>query len=225
MEFSIEHGPVFTILRISMKRGEQIRAEAGAMLSMSPTIQLEAKTAGKGLMGTFKAAIGGESFFASLFTAESGDGELLLAPGVIGDIMQLNLSNKTVFAQSGAYLAGSPDLSLSTQGSFKAMISGEGLFLQTISGSGPLFLNSYGAIIEKSLAPGESYIVDTGHIVAFEDSVRYTIRKAAKGLFSTFASGEGLVCEYTGPGKIWMQTRNLPAFAGLLARYIPGRGN
>lgn len=223
MEFSIEQQPVFSILRIKMSRGETFRAEAGAMFAMSPTITLEAKTTGKGFLGSIKAAVGGESFFASLFTAEA-DGELLLAPGVIGDITKLELYGGTIYAQNGAYLAGSPDLELSTQGSFKAMVSGEGLFLQKISGSGVLFLNSYGAIVERTLSAGETFIVDTSHIVAFEQTVNYRIKKASKGLFSTFASGEGLVCEYTGPGKIWMQTRNLSAFAQLLLRFMP-KGN
>ncbi len=221
MEFKIENGPVFTILRIQLRSGEHFRAEAGAMISMTPNLKLEAKTTGKGVFGTIKAAVGGESFFASLYTAENGDGELVLAPSVLGDIIHMQLTNQTVFAQSGAYLAGSPDLTISTQGSFKAMISGEGLFLQKITGIGHLFLNSYGAVIEKVLAPGEKYIVDTGHIVAFDESVTYSLRKASKGLFSTIASGEGLVCEYTGPGKILIQTRNLPAFAALLSKLLP----
>lgn len=224
MDFKIEHGPVFTILRILMTRGEQFRAEAGAMVSMSPTLKLEAKTTGKGLFGTLKAAVGGESFFASLFTAESGDGELVLAPGVIGDILQMDLTGNTIFAEGGAYLAGSPGLEISTKGSAKALISGEGLFLQRITGNGTVFLNSYGAVFEKELKPGETYIVDTGHIVAFEEAVQYKLKKASKGLFSTLASGEGLVCEYSGPGKIWVQTRNLSSFAQLLARFIPSRG-
>lgn len=220
MEFLIENSPVFTTLRIVMRAGEQFRAEAGAMVSMSPSITLEAKTTGKGLFGAVKAAVGGESFFASLFTANS-DGELVLAPATLGDIMRMNLNGTTINAQSGAYLAGSPNLEISTKGSFKAMISGEGLFLQTISGTGDLFIQSYGTISEKRLSTGERYIVDTGHIVAWENTVQYQIRKASKGIFSTIASGEGLVCEFSGPGKIWTQTRNLPAFVSLIQRFLP----
>jgi len=223
MEYKIEHGPVFTIIRLHLKRGEQFRAEAGAMVSMTPTLKLEAKTTGKGLMGTLKAAVGGEGLFASLYTAETGDGELVLAPGTLGDVMKMDMSGNTLYAQSGAYLAGSPTLELSTKGSLKAMISGEGLFLQKISGNGILFLNTYGAFFEKILAPGETYIVDTNHIVAFEETIQYKIRKAAKGILSSIASGEGLVCEYTGPGKMWIQTRALSAFAQQIERYIHKR--
>lgn len=221
MEFKIEHGPVFTIIRIYLKQGEQIRAEAGAMVAMSPSLKLEAKSAGKGLLGTLKAAVGGESFFASLFTAETGDGELVLAPGSLGDILRMELTGNTIYAEGGAYLAGSPNLEISTKGSVKGLISGEGLFLQKITGNGLLFLNSYGAIFEKNLAAGETYVVDTNHMVAFEERVQYKLKKAAKGIFSTLASGEGLVCEYTGPGKVWIQTRAISAFAQLLSRYIP----
>lgn len=220
MDYKIEHGPVFTIIRINLKQGEQFRAEAGAMVSMTPTLKLEAKSVGKGLMGTLKAAVGGESFFATLFTAETGDGELVLAPSVLGDVLKMELTGNTIYAEGGAYLAGSPTLELSTKGSFKAMISGEGLFLQRISGTGIVFLNSFGAVFEKVLAPGEVYIVDTNHIVAFEETIQYKIKKAAKGIFSTLASGEGLVCEYTGPGKMWVQTRAISALAQALGKFI-----
>jgi uncharacterized protein (TIGR00266 family) len=100
------------------------------------------------------------------------------------------------------------------------MISGEGLFLQKISGTGIVFLNSFGAVFEKILAPGEVYIVDTNHIVAFEETIQYKVKKAAKGIFSTLASGEGLVCEYTGPGKMWVQTRALSALAQAIGKFI-----
>lgn len=219
MEFRIENAPVFTTLTIDLARGEKIKAEAGAMVSMSPSLELQAKASGKGFLGTLAAAVGGESIFGSLFTAHEA-GELVLAPGVPGDIVHLELRNQTIFAQGGAYLAGAENLVLSTQGSLKAMVSGEGLFLSKITGSGDLFLNSYGSVFVKELRPGETYIVDCGHIVAFEESVSYSIRKAAKGLFSTLASGEGLVGEYHGPGKIWIQTRNLKAFAGILSPLI-----
>lgn len=219
MEFTIDHGPVFTTLTLRMRPGERFRAEAGAMVAMSPTIDLQAKATGKGLLGTIAAAVGGEAIFGSVFTARE-EGELVLAPGVPGDIVRLDLTGETVFTQGGAYLAGSEDLTLSTQGSLRAMLGGEGLFLSRISGTGPLFLNAYGAVFTKTLLAGETYIVDTGHIVAFEASVDYRVRKATPGLFSTLASGEGLVAEYTGPGKLWIQSRNLKAFAGLLAPFL-----
>lgn len=222
MEFNIENGPVFTTLRLTFAQGETFKAEAGAMVSMSTTIKLEAKTQAKGIFGNIKAMVGGESLFASLFTAE-GAGEVILAPAGPGDIVRLDLSGQTIYTQSGAYLAGSPTLELGTKGSMKALLSGEGLFLSKISGSGTVFFNSYGSVIVKELAAGEKYVVDTGHMVAFEESVNYTVKKASKGLFSTLASGEGLVAEFTGPGKVWIQTRNLSALAAILQQFLPGK--
>jgi uncharacterized protein (TIGR00266 family) len=223
MKFSIDNGPVFTSLNLQLESGESIKADSGSMVAMSPTIELKAKTSGKGLMGTLKSAVGGEGLFMTEYTAETGPGELLLAPSFPGDVLPFQMNGQTMFAQSGAFMAGEKSLELSTQGSVKAMISGEGLFLQKITGVGNLFLNCYGSIIEKSLTAGEEYIVDTGHIVAFEETVTYKLKKAAKGIFNTLASGEGLVCRYSGPGKIWLQTRNMSALAKTLMPYFPGK--
>jgi len=204
-----------------MERGEVLRAETGAMVAMSPGMELKAKTSGKGMLGALTAMVGGEGFFASEYCALTDGAEIILAPSGPGDIVHLALSEQTVFAQSGAYLAGSESIQLSTQGSLKALVSGEGLFLQKISGPGDVWLASYGAILIKELGPDEEYIVDTGHLVAFESSVGYKLAKASQGLFSTLASGEGLVCRFRGPGKIWMQSRNMVALARLIQPYIP----
>ncbi len=225
MKFTIEHAPVYASLRVDMEKGEAFRAEPGAMLSMSPSIELETTSSGKGLLGTLKAAVGGESIFASIFTALHGPGELYLAPATPGDIIRVDLQNQMILAYGGAYLAGDVSLQLSARGSLKSMIGGSDLFLTTISGSGPVFLNGFGAIYTKTLGPGEPYVVDSGHVVAFTEGIQYTIKKAARGLFSTLASGEGLVCMFSGPGTIWMQTRNVRGFAQALVPFIPSSGS
>jgi len=220
MKHSIEFGPVFSILKIQMEAGEVIKAESGAMVSMSTGIELKATTTGKGFFGAIGAMVGGENLFASEFTANQA-GEVVLAPSAPGDIVHIPISGGTIFAQAGSYLAGSQGLTITAQGSFRAMFSGEGLFLSKISGTGDLFVSSFGAVYQKTLGFGELYRVDTGHIVAFDESVTYKIKKASKGLFSTLASGEGLVGEYLGPGRIWIQTRNVRALAQLLIPFLP----
>jgi len=220
MKHSIEFGPVFSILKIQMEAGEVIKAESGAMVSMSTGIELKATTTGKGFFGAIGAMVGGENLFASEFTANQA-GEVVLAPSAPGDIVHIPISGGTIFAQAGSYLAGSRGLTITAQGSFRAMFSGEGLFLSKISGTGDLFVSSFGAVYQKTLGSGELYRVDTGHIVAFDESVTYKIKKASKGLFSTLASGEGLVGEYLGPGRIWIQTRNVRALAQLLIPFLP----
>ncbi|MDR3634857.1 MAG: TIGR00266 family protein [Isosphaeraceae bacterium] len=231
MRYEILYQPAFSLARIFLERGEQITAESGAMISMSPTIKLEAKMSGGGVFGAIKSAVGGESLFRTTFTAESGPGEITFAPSTLGDILALELTGNRFFVQPGSYLAGHPGLNIGVQGTARGMLSGEGLFLLTVQGSGPLLLSSFGAIHSKQLGPGEEYIVDTGHIVAFEESVSYSLEKATgksqgiggflKGMVQSALSGEGFVCRYRGPGQIYIQTRQLPGFAQQLLPFLP----
>lgn len=223
MKATIDNRPMFTTLTLSLDSEETIRAEGGAMVSMSSNVELKSKKQGKGLGGMFKAAVSGEGLFASEFTALGGSGEVVLAPATPGDIVEFMVDEKTLYAQNGAYLAGASELELGTKGSLKAMISGEGLFLQTISGRGPVYLSCYGSVFTRTLGPGETYVVDTGHMLAFEEGVTYKVKKVSKGLFSTIASGEGLVAEFSGPGTVWIQSRNLSGFAALIAKLLPDK--
>jgi uncharacterized protein (TIGR00266 family) len=231
MRYEILYQPSFSLALVHLERGEQVMAESGAMISMSPTIKLEARMSGGGVFGAIKSAVGGESMFRTTFTAESGPGEITFAPSTLGDILALELTGNRFFVQPGSYLAGHPGLNVSVQGSMRGMLSGEGLFLLTVQGSGPLLLSSFGAIHTKQLAPGEEYVVDTGHIVAFEESVSYNLEKASgrsegiggflKGMVQSALSGEGFVCRYRGPGRIYIQTRQLPGFARQLVPFLP----
>jgi uncharacterized protein (TIGR00266 family) len=234
LRHEILYQPSFSLAVIHLERGEQVMAESGAMVSMSPTIKIEAGMSGGGVFGALKSAMGGESIFRTTFTAESGPGEVSLAPKDLGDIMAVELTGAGFFVQPGSYLAGDPRLNIGVQGSVRGMLSGEGLFLLTVQGSGLLLLSSFGAIHSRQLAPGEEYIVDTGHIVAFESSVQYRLEKASgktqgiggffKGMVQSAMSGEGFVCRYQGPGRIYIQTRQLPSFARQLLPYIPKSG-
>ncbi len=235
MKHQILYQPSYSLAVVSLDQGEQIMTESGAMVSMSPTIKLEAKMSGGGLMGAVKSAVGGESLFRTTFTAEGGPGEITLAPATVGDIMPVELRGSKFFVQPGSYLAGAAGLTISVQGSMRGMLSGEGLFLLTVEGTGLLLLSSFGAIHTKDLAAGEEYLVDTGHIVAFESSINYTIEKAAgktqgvggflKGMVQSALSGEGFVCRYRGPGRVFMQTRQLAGFATQLLPFLPKPSN
>jgi uncharacterized protein (TIGR00266 family) len=219
MNFSIERGS-YSFLKVDMAQGDKLRIESGSMLAMSPTLELEVGGSGKGILGSIGAAFGGEGFFATTVKANA-EGELLLAPAMPGDIVEINI-NGSIKAQSGSYMASDINLQLKAEGSLRALVSGEGLFLQKITGQGKLFISSYGGIIEKYLKQGERFIVDTGHIVAFDDTVDYKIKKATRGIISSLASGEGFVGEYVGPGRIWMQSRSFSAFLSILAPRLKG---
>ena len=221
--YQIEHQPSFSLAVLKLQSEQSIMAEAGAMVSMSANIELQSQMKG-GLLGALKRAAGGESAFVSTFTARGGPGEVTLAPGAPGDIAAIEMHNQTFFVQSSSYLAGDASLVVDTKwGGAKTFFGGEGLFVLMVQGEGLLLVSSFGAIHRKTLAPGERYVVDTGHLVAWEGTTQYTLRKAAAGFFRSMVSGEGIVAEFSGPGELLIQTRNLAALAGLLKPFFPSQ--
>ena len=223
--WEIKHQGAFALAVINLQPEQAIAAEAGAMVSMSANVDLHSEMKG-GVFGALKRAVGGESAFVSTFTARGGGGEVTFAPGAPGDVAGIDMSNQTFMVQSSSYLAGDIALQVDTKfGGAKSFFGGEGLFVLQVSGAGLLLVSSFGAIHRKTLSPGEQYVVDTGHLVAWEGHLQYNLRKAAKsGFFRSFLSGEGMVAEFTGPGEILIQTRNLAAFAGLLKPFFPSQG-
>jgi uncharacterized protein (TIGR00266 family) len=223
-DYEILHQPSFALAVIRLQPEQPIMAEAGAMVSMSANVELQSQMKG-GLMGALKRAVGGESAFVSTFTARGGPGEVTLAPGGPGDIAALEMQNQAFFVQSSSYLAGDSSLAVDTRwGGAKSFFGGEGLFVMQVQGTGLLLVSSFGAIHRKRLAPGERYVVDTGHLVAWEGHMQYQLRKATAGFFRSFVSGEGIVAEFAGPGELLIQTRNLAAFAGLMKPFFPSQG-
>jgi len=220
--YEVHYSGAFALAVIQLQREQSIQAEAGAMVSMSGNIELQSQMKG-GLMGALKRAVGGESAFVSTFTARGGPGEVSFAPGSPGDIAAIEMSNQVFYVQSSSYLAGDLDLAIDTRwGGAKSFFGGEGLFVLQIQGSGLLLVSSFGSIHRKRLNYGERYVVDTGHLVAWEGHMQYELRKAASaGWFRSMLSGEGIVAEFTGPGEILIQTRNLAAFAGILKPFFP----
>ncbi|NLI98690.1 TIGR00266 family protein [bacterium] len=213
MEHKIEYGPSFSLLSIKLGQGDKVTAESGAMVSMDGTVNIETKMQG-GLGAALKRSfLGGESFFMNHFT---GQGEVTFAANTPGDISHVKMTGNTLLVQSGSFICSSGDVNVDTKfGGAKSFFSGEGLFLLKISGTGDLFIGSYGAITMRELAAGQILKVDTGHMVAFDESVKYEV-KAVGGLKSTLLSGEGLVASFTGPGRVWIQTRSLDAFIALI---------
>lgn len=225
MNVEILHQPDSAIAHISMQPQEGVVAEAGAMIAMSA--QINASTTlregkGGGILGGVKRMLAGESLFLSTFRCSSTGGELYLAPKLIGDILPYELTKTGLVVQSSSYLASTPkvDIGLGFQG-LKSLFSGESIFWLDISGSGLVLLSSFGAIY-KIEVDGD-YIVDTGHIVAFEKSLDFSITKAGASWLGAFLGGEGLVCQFSGQGRIFCQTHNSAAFGQLVGSRLPAR--
>lgn len=220
MKHEILYGPSYSLAEVSLEAGEEISAESGAMVSMSSGIEMQTSVKGGLFAGLRRSVLGGESFFINTFRA-SASGAVTFAPPLPGDIFHLEVSGATMYAQSTAYLASSPQLTVDTKWSgARGFFAKEGPFLLKISGSGHLFLSSYGAIHEVSIPAGESYVVDNGHMVAFDEGVNYKVRRVG-GMKSTLFSSEGLVCEFTGPGRVFLQTRSEDAFLSWLIPHLP----
>lgn len=223
MEFKIFNQPAASALELRLNRGERIISESGAMISMTSGFQLETTThtrGGGGLLKGVKRLLSGESFFVSQFDATQDEQTLVLAPTLAGDVVHHPLEVGNLVVQGSSWLASTEgiDIDLSFQGIGKALFSSEGVFWIKCSGRGDIFLNSFGAIYEVQVDGG--YVVDTGHIVAFEDTLEFNLGKSSKGWISSFASGEGLVAKFQGRGKVYCQTHNPPNFGSILGPMV-----
>ncbi|MFH0815681.1 MAG: TIGR00266 family protein [Methanobacteriota archaeon] len=221
LENEISQAPSFSMIVFHLKPGQQVTAEAGAMMYMHNTIDIDTHGRKGGILkGLATSAFGGESFFVNTFTAARGLGDIAFVGPVMGDIKPIEL-HQGMILQSGAYLASDPQVNLDTkwQG-LKGFLTDRDFIMLHALGPGTLWVSSFGAIIEKDLKPGEVLAVDTGHIVAFPDTMQFSVRRIGNWK-STILSGEGLVTDFVGPGRILMQTRHLPAFAEQLLPYLP----
>ncbi|KAL9053721.1 MAG: hypothetical protein Q9162_004595 [Coniocarpon cinnabarinum] len=213
--YRISHRDTNTLLTVQLAMGCPLQAKPGAMIAMSPTITLKGA-----VKFSMKKLIAGGEMRDSTFT---GPGELLLAPAALGDVTMLHLdgTEKNPWqVGKDAFLASTQGINkdYKSQGFGKAMFSGEGLFIYRMSGSGIVWVTSLGAIIRKDLAEGEKYIIDNGHLVAW--NCNYVMERAASGgIISNISGGEGLVCKFSGPGTVFMQTRNPTAFAAWLGAH------
>ena len=218
MNYEIKYRPSYSLLEVQLDSNQLVRAEAGAMTYMTSNIQVNTHMREKGLLGTLKVSfLGGQSFFVNDYVAVGSPGKIGLVSAPIGDIQRLEVgAGKGFIVQKSAYIASSPtvDLDVQWQGLTKGLF-GQGLFMVKTSGQGDLFINTFGAIDQHSLGPGQSFVVDNFHLVAFSDTCQYEVRKFGS-LKSTLLGGEGLVTNITGPGDVYLQTKNLSEFADWL---------
>ncbi|PKN95530.1 MAG: TIGR00266 family protein [Chloroflexi bacterium HGW-Chloroflexi-6] len=220
MDIELKYSPSYSLAVVKLSPNERIRAEAGAMVSMSASVNIETKAEGGLFKSLGRALLGGESFFQNFFQAGPEGGEITLAPELPGDIAVIELKDKPLMIQSGSYLASETGVDLNAKISMKAFMSAEGISMLESSGQGKVLVSSYGAIFDRELKDGEKYVVDTTHLVAFDANINVTTRTAG-GLKSTLLSGEGLVVEMTGPGKIYIQTRSPKALINWIIPQLP----
>ncbi|NJR49711.1 MAG: TIGR00266 family protein [Leptolyngbyaceae cyanobacterium CSU_1_3] len=227
IDFEIQHAPAYAALKLKLRPDQTVLVESGALAAMDSCIQMKSKMQG-GLMKSLGRMLGGESLFMSEFTAKQRSGELLVAPGVPGDVKHYPLSGNALMVQSSGFVACSPTVTLDTkfQG-MKGFFSGESMFLVRASGTGDLWFSSYGAVLE--IPVDGDYVVDTGYVVAFEETLSYQVEMMGglsfKGLRTGLFGGEGLVCRFRGRGRLWIQSRQLYSLLNFLYSFRPVKNN
>jgi uncharacterized protein (TIGR00266 family) len=224
MDIDIQFRPSYSLAIVKLAPTERVRADKGAMVSHSADVEVETKAEGGLLKSLGRSFLGGESFFQNFWKAGAQGGEVTLAPDLPGDIICITMAGGPLLIQSGSYLASEDGIDLSGKLSSKAFLSGEGFSMLEAKGSGKVLVSSYGAIYEKELGSGERYIVDTTHLVAFDGNMNVQT-KAVGGLKSTMLSGEGLVVELTGPGKLYLQTRSPQALISWIIPQVPTKSS
>lgn len=228
LDFSLAHGPEFPLLTVRLAAGQSIFTEPDAMVTMSPALHMRAALKG-GLGKSLGRAFGGESLVVNTFSAPGATGgELALAPGGMGDIHHYRLGRGGgLMLQRGAFLAHGEGVTLdaSWQGA-RGFFSGGGLVMLKAGGAGDLFFNGFGAVIPLDV-DGTTF-VDTGYVLAFEDTLSYRVTTMpglrpgmGQKLKTFFLGGEGLVCQFSGRGRVWVQTRQIGSFLGWIYPYRP----
>ncbi|MFC7019177.1 MULTISPECIES: TIGR00266 family protein [Haloarcula] len=222
MDIELTHKPAYTHVVLDMEEGESVLAEPGAMVSHSASISIETTTSRDGILSSAKSLLGGESLLANEFTARGGPGRLTLAPPAPGDVSHHELTDETLYAVDGAFLAADPAIDIDSEfGGIKSVLAGASITPLALKGTGDVFIEAFGGLESVELEAGETYTVDNEHVVAWESSVDFDARRVG-GLKSTLLSGEGLVMDFTGPGTVWYQTRGLDSFIAAIAESLPG---
>lgn len=223
MDISLEYNPGSTAAKIRLDENETITAEGGAMIAMSSNVDIytttKSKKGGGGLMSGVKRIFAQESIFFNHFTAKQGSGTIYLGTCLPGDMEILDLTGNKIYVQGGSYVASSEDVHLETvwQGA-KNLLSGESLFWVELSGQGKAIINAFGVIY--SIDVDGEYIIDTGHIVAYEEGLNFTLSKAGESWLSSILGGEGIVCKFKGKGRIWCQSHSSTSFGQQITPHL-----
>jgi len=225
MKYEIKYKPSYSMLVVKLDPDETITAESGAMTYMDPNIDVQTRKREKSLLGSIGLKLlGRQSFWVNDYKAEREPGEVAFVSAPVGDIETLEVKpNQGYIIQKAAYIASTEnvDLDVKWEGFTKGLF-GQGLFMLKATGDGTLFINTFGAIDKHTLKPGQTMIVDNFHLVAFSNTCNYKVTKFG-GLKETLLGGEGLVTQITGPGDVYIQTKNLREFVEWLWTLIEPR--
>ena len=220
-------GESLPAVTLTLNAGESIYTQSSGMTWMTAGVRMETNLKG-GLLKGLGRMLSGDSLFLATYSAAAANQEITIASTFPGAIVAIDPAGGDVIAQKSAFLCAEPGVTVSAhvvKNLGSGLFGGEGFVLQRLSGSGLAFLEIDGAICEKTLGPGESLIVNTGNIAAYEAKMQYEVTMV-KGFKNVLFGGEGLLntC-LTGPGKVWLQTMTMPGFANRIIPFLPTPSN
>jgi uncharacterized protein (TIGR00266 family) len=215
LEYQIQ-GDNLQVVRIKLQPGQELFAEAGKMLYKTPSVQWETRmsggSVGEKLWGALKRTVMGESLFLTYFRAMQ-PGEVGFAGSYPGRLQPFTLgAGQSVLVQRDSFVCAQSTVQLNIAFVKKlgaGLFGGEGFVLERLTGPGTVFIHGGGDFIDFTLGPGEMLQVDTGCVVAFEESVNYDIQFVG-GIKTAIFGGEGLfLATLTGPGRVIVQSMTL----------------
>ncbi|MDP7975126.1 MAG: TIGR00266 family protein [Thermoprotei archaeon] len=206
-------------IKVELGQGESVYADAGHILSKSDTVSLQTVMLGGFLTGLRREVTGG-SFFVTKLT---GPGQVAFAGIFPGKIVEVDLQGSSMLAQAHSFLVAEESVQYSSQMAKLAagLLGGEGLFMAKFTGSGRLFIHSYGALQQFALGPGERIQVEAAHLLAFDGGMNYSVSTVG-GIKTMLFAHEGLFfVNIEGPGNVMVHSLTAQQLAQAILPYIP----
>lgn len=204
-------------LHASLRRGDTIYCESNAMVMMEDTLDLKGKLQGGLVQSFLRRFANDESLFQQEISAVRGDGDCLLSAALDGDMQIMDVGNRQYTLSDGAFVAATSGVQVTakTQQIAGALLGQTGgFFVMQTQGQGQLVVSGAGTLFEIEVTPDKDVIIDNGHVVCWDSTLRYNISASTQGggmvsnLVNSLTSGEGVVLRFSGSGKVVLSSRN-----------------
>ena len=220
-------GTIEPFLHCNLKRGDSIYCEANAMVMMESNLELKGKLQGGLMQSLMRRFANDESLFQQQIEAVNGEGDCLLAPTLDGDMQILDVGAQQYTLSDGAFGAAQTgvDVKAKIQRNLGGAVFGDtgGFMVMQTQGTGQVVVSGFGSLFEIDVEPGKDVIIDNGHVVCWDSNLDYKLSVATskkKGfmgnIINSVTSGEGMVLNFSGNGKVIICSRNRDSYRGWL---------
>ncbi|MFJ1707058.1 TIGR00266 family protein [Kitasatospora sp. NPDC088346] len=226
MRVDTRHQPGFAVARCVLDPGETLVGQSGSMYACSQGLEVGAKAEGGVLSGLKRAALGGSSLFLTRYTASAPGGWVDLVHRLPGDVAAVEVAASgpagPLQVTQGNWLGCSAGIEPQTKwAGMQNLLGGKGGFVLRMEGAGTVVVGCYGALDSVVLADGERMTVATGQVVAYDATVNLAVRRLVQGrTIGSLKTGQFLVCDFTGPGRLLLQSRNPSALASFVQESV-----